>query len=72
MEQHFTAAFMVEKPRPEMETISLDKFCALMEEGQVLEKSDLGCVAVYRVEHPTHGRISLVNTTADRHAVIYS
>ena len=51
--------------------LDLDTFVAMLEQSRITEQTDLGAVQLFKVAHPEHGNVILVNTAGERHALIY-
>jgi len=52
------------------QAISADQLADLIEESKITETLDLGFSFVHRATHPEHGRIILVSTAGEQHAVL--
>jgi hypothetical protein len=51
--------------------LDLDTFVEMLEQSRITEQTDLGAVQLFKVAHPEHGNVILVNTAGERHALIY-
>ena len=72
MKQLHTIGLMRTPSGSTMEEINTAALCALLENSVIVESLDIGTALIHKLIHPAHGRISVINSTADQHAVIFS